>query len=259
MSIPIAAISGGSTCGASSSLIGGAGKKSASFFQYVFNFDDDNKYAMLNMIQYALLAIIPVLLLLKGIKHLMPDEDDSKGSLEILAESVGQIILIMLAIWFINKIIQFIPTYSGEAYQPFNETSFIIPFVLILATMQTKLGAKFNILIDRLMDLWHGKTSKGQQLQQGQGQGQGGGQGGAIRVTQPLAQMHQPSQADYLDRTQLLPSSSHLTQMPASAPVRQQPDFNNMYQQNPAAGGPQQFMAPEPSAANEMGGNWSSW
>ena len=91
------------------------------------------------------------------------------------------------------------------------------------------------------------------------GQGQGGGQGGAIRVTQPLAQMHQPSQADYLDRTQLLPSSSHLTQMPASAPVRQQPDFNNMYQQNPAAGGQQQFMAPEPSAANEMGGNWSSW
>lgn len=230
--------------GNDTTTMGGGAKKSPSFFQYVFNFDDDNKSAMLNMVQYAVLAIIPVLLLLKGIKHLIPDEDDSKGSLEILAESIGQIIIMMLVIWFINKVIQYIPTYSGEAYQPFNETSFIIPFVLILATMQTKLGAKFNILIDRLMDLWHGKTSQPPQQQQQQG---GGGQ---VRVTQPLAQMHQPSQADYLDRTQLLPSSSQLTQMPVAQPVRQQPDLNMLGQQ---------FMAPEPSAANEMGGNWSSW
>jgi hypothetical protein len=249
MSVPMPPSGGGLKGGYggsdNTSMMGGGAKKSPSFFQYVFNFDDDNKSAMLNMVQYAVLAIIPVLLLLKGIKHLIPDEDDSKGSLEILAESIGQIIIMMLVIWFINKVIQFIPTYSGEAYQPFNETSFIIPFVLILATMQTKLGAKFNILIDRLMDLWHGKTSQPPAQQQQQG-----GSGGQVRVTQPLAQMHQPSQADYLDRTQLLPSSSHLTQMPAAQPVRQQPDYNMVGQQ---------FMAPEPSAANEMGGSWSSW
>ena len=106
------------------------------------------------------------------------------------------------------------------------------------------------------MDLWHGKTAQAPQQQQQQQQGGGGG-GAGVRVTQPLAQMHQPSQADYLDRTQLLPSSPHLTQMPASAPVRQQPDFNNMYQQNPTA--MPGAWAPEPAAANEMGGNWSSW
>ena len=122
--------------------------ESMSFFSYVFNFDDENKSHIMNMIQYTLLTIIPVLLVLRGIKHIIPEDDDSKGSLEILFESVGQVILIMISIWFINKIIQFIPTYSGENYPKFNEVTFIIPFILILATMQTKLGAKFNILID---------------------------------------------------------------------------------------------------------------
>ena len=124
--------------------------ESAGFFSFVFNFDTENKHRIINMLQYTLLTIIPVLLILRGIKHIIPEDDESKGSLEILAESVGQVILIMLAIWFTNKIIYYIPTYSGEDYPKFNEISFIIPFILILATMQTKLGAKFNILIDRV-------------------------------------------------------------------------------------------------------------
>ena len=81
------------------------------FFQYVFNFDEDNKAALLNMIQYTILAIIPVLIILKITKHIIPEEDESKGSLEIVLESAGQIIIIMLAIWFTNKIINYIPTY----------------------------------------------------------------------------------------------------------------------------------------------------
>ena len=70
---------------------GGAG-----FFNYVFNFDTENKHRIMNMLQYTLLAIIPVLLILRAIKHIIPDDDESKGSFEILAESLGQLILIML-------------------------------------------------------------------------------------------------------------------------------------------------------------------
>ena len=134
--------------------------ESMNFFSYVFNFDHDNKMDIMNMLQYTLLAIIPILLLLKGIKHIVPEEDESKGSLEIVAESVGQIFLIMMGIWFINKIIRYIPTYSGENYHKFNNINFILPFVIILATMQTKLGAKLNILIDRVADLWYGKNTR---------------------------------------------------------------------------------------------------
>lgn len=223
--------------------------ESMGFLNYVFNFDTENKAHIMNMLQYTLLTIIPVLLILRGIKHIIPEDDESKGSLEILAESVGQVILIMLAIWFTNKVIQFIPTYSGESYPKFNETSFIIPFILILATMQTKLGAKFNILIDRVMNLITGRVTEPmtqqQQGQQQQGQGQN-----VVRTMQPLAggvQQHQPSQADYLDRNQLLPSNPQLSAMPTmQRQAPQQAPVQDMYQ------------SMEPVAANE-GGNWSSW
>ncbi len=224
--------------------------ESEGFFKFVFNFDSDNKHRIMNMLQYTLLTIIPVLLILRGIKHIIPEDDESKGSLEILAESVGQVILIMLAIWFTNKIIYYIPTYSGEDYPKFNEISFIIPFILILATMQTKLGAKFNILIDRVSAAVFGKKDE----QKGQQQGQN-----VVRVSQPLAgqgqiPIHQPSQADYLDRSQLLPSNPMMSSMPTKFPAQQlqqqQPaqDMNNMYMQ-----------APEPMAANEGGGWGTTW
>ena len=218
--------------------------ESAGFFSYVFNFDTENKHRIMNMLQYTLLSIVPVLLILRGIKHLIPVDDESKGSIEILAESVGQVILIMLAIWITNKIINFIPTYSGEEYPKFNEISFVIPFIIILATMQTKLGAKFNILIERVMNMIGGKAEPPKKDQQ---QGQN-----VVRVSQPLAGQHQPSQADYLDRNQLLPSNPMMSSMPTKYPAQQ------LQQQQPADTGMYQMMN-EPQAANEGGGGWGSW
>ena len=211
---------------------------SASFFEYVFNFDDDSKCGMSNMVQYSVIALIPVVLLLKGIKNFVPDDDDSKGSLEILAECIGQIAFIVLTIWFIDKIIRYVPTYSKCAYASFNSTSFILPFIILLTTMQTKFGAKLNILADRVVDLWHGKQPGDAGAQQ---------QNKNVRVTQPLsgAGQHQPSQADHLDTAQLLPGNPQLTAMPNIAPQQQQqpqgggqqqaPDFNAMYQEPMAA------------------------
>jgi hypothetical protein len=221
--------------------------ESSGFLNYVFNFDTENKHRIMNMLQYTLLSIIPVLLILRGIKHIIPEEDDSKGSFEILAESIGQVIVIMLAIWLTNKIINYIPTYSGEEYPKFNEITFVIPFIIILATMQTKLGAKFNILIDRVMNLIFGKKEEERRPQQQGGQN-------VVRVSQPLAGQHQPSQADYLDRNQLLPSNPALSSMPTKFPPQQ------LQQQQPAAVA-QEFcaMSNEPMAANEGGGGWGSW
>ena len=225
------------------------------FFEYVFNFDDENKNNIMNMLQYTVLSIIPVILILKLTKNIFPEEDDTKGSLEITAESIGQLLIIMLGIWFTNKIIQFIPTYSGEAYHKFNEITFILPFMIILATMQTKLGAKFNILTNRVMELWSGKPAE-VSTQQGQ-------QPNGVRVSQPFAgqgnqmqpqmQFHQPSQADHLDINQILPRNTQLTAMPQ----QQKPDFNQMYQ-NQAMGQPMTESF-EPMAANSaLGGMFGS-
>jgi hypothetical protein len=83
-----------------------------------------------------------------------------------------------------------------------------------------------------------------------------------VRVTQPLAvPQHQPSQSDYLDRNQLLPSNPQLSAMPP----QQGPDFNQMYQNQAPQGQQQQgmmVMDQGPMAANEAvggGGFGSLW
>ena len=58
------------------------------FFKHVFNFDDDSKSDILNIIQYALLAIIPIVILNKTIGKYVPEADDKKSSLEITAEVI---------------------------------------------------------------------------------------------------------------------------------------------------------------------------
>lgn len=231
-------------------------RESVGFFKHVFNFDEENKAKIFNMLQYGFMAIIPVLLVLKAVKHFIPEDDESKGSFEIAAECVSQILMILLAIWFTDKAIRFVPTYSTMDYEKFDATSFLIPLMLLMLTMQTKLGAKINILIERIMELWHGKSEDAVQHKQGSN----------VSVSQPLAGQHAPSQADYMDQSQLLPSAPGGTGMPNIA-QQQSPDFNNMYQQNttpmPGAASPGQegmYMDQGPMAANmALGGSFSTW
>ena len=164
------------------------------FIGYVFNFDDNNKNLLLNLFQYAFLAIPLVIIILKLVNYYTPEDDDTKGTLEIIVEILCSISMILLAIWFINKIIRYIPTYTKMQYAVFNETNFIIPLFIILFTMQTKLGAKINILIERLVDLYDGKTNLKDKDKKKKD----------YRTTQPIAQPagHQPSRADFLNNQQ---------------------------------------------------------
>jgi len=175
------------------------------FFNHVFNFDSDNKANMLNLIQYVLIAIIPVVLTLKAIKLYIPEEDDTKGSVEITLEVALQLFSIFFAIWFVDKIIRYFPTYSGVDYHKFNELNFVLPLLIILVTMQTKLGAKINILAQRVMDLWNGNNQSHQV---------GNSNNGNVKVSQPIVTpgIHQISRADTLDNSLISPPPQ---QMPA--------------------------------------------
>ena len=212
-------------------------EETESFFKFVFNFDDDSKSELLNLFQYAILAIIPIVLILKSIKHFIPEEDESKGSLELLAESVGQILYIILTLWLTNRMIKFVPTYSGAKYSSVNLMHALLPLLLIIITMQSKLGAKINVLADRVVGYAYGTDNKPQNNKQN------------VRVSQPLAGVqHQPSQADYLDQAQLLPSNPQLTAMPQVQGQQQQMQQNQpMMEQN------------IPMAANDGVGGFSAW
>ena len=96
-----------------------------SFFKHVFNFDNDTKSELLNIVQYAIMAIIPVVLVNKGIANYVPEADDKKNTLELMAEIIIQIVVMFLGLFMIDRIITYFPTYSGEKY-PDHEFSVIM-------------------------------------------------------------------------------------------------------------------------------------
>ena len=221
-------------------------KESMGFFKYVFNFDDENKAQILNMLQYGVLAIIPTIIILKITKNIVPEENEDKGSLEILVESVGQLILILLLIWLSNKVISYVPTYSKVEYPDFNIISVLLPWLVVLFTMQTKLGHKINILAERLTNVWEGNISLGEKKKE------------PLTVRQPFSGMHQPSQADTLGINTGVPpmmggGTTSLSNLP---PNQSAPNFNAMYQgpNTPMPGAASPQMAQEPMAANDAFG-----
>jgi len=130
--------------------------KSASigFFKHVFNFNEDSKAEILNIVQYSLIALIPIVVLNKSMQKFIPEADEQKGSLEILAEVVAQVLVIFVGLLFINRIITFIPNWSGVKYPDVNIVSIVLAVLLITLSLQTKLGEKVSILFERVVDLW---------------------------------------------------------------------------------------------------------
>jgi hypothetical protein len=237
-------------------IAGGSTKLSPSgFFNYVFNFDSDNKAILLNMFQYIVIALIPVIVVLKLIKEYIPEDDDKKESIELIIEIVIQIGVLFVAMYLIDKIIRYFPTYSNVPYTKFNEISFIIPTLVLIMTMQTKLGAKINILYDRVLEMWNGKN-----------QSKGGNNQGNIRVSQPIVMpgSHQVSRADTLDNTIM---SQRANQLPAQNNISLIDSLPNMMNNGGGGGNNMQSQAMqnafmdsmEPMAANgALGGAFGS-
>jgi hypothetical protein len=227
------------------------------FIKAVFPFDEDQKGLLLNIIQYSVLAIIPIFILLKLIKNYIPEAEDDKGSLVILVEVIGQVVAIFMALYFIHKIIDYIPTYSGFKYGDVNVFNIIPALLLILVTMQTKLGEKIEILADRAWDLYDGRpASNGSNKAQGQGQ---------VRVTQPLSQQYaMPPPPQQQQIMSMPPPQSQMTNMKSQSneySIPQTPNFNNMYAgpETPLVGASTPGSIMEPMAANDFfGGGFGS-
>ena len=122
------------------------------FFKHVFNFDDDSKSEILNIIQYAIIAIIPIVALNKLSQRYVPEANEEKSSLEILAEVIIQVLVIFLGILVVNRIITYIPTYSAVKYPEFSVIYIILAVLMITLSLQTKLGEKVSLLVDRLTE-----------------------------------------------------------------------------------------------------------
>ncbi len=201
------------------------------FFKHVFNFDSDSKAEMLNIIQYAILALIPIIILNKLMQKYIPEADEEKGSLEISVEVLLQVIIIVLGIFFVDRLVTFVPTYSGIKYLDFSVTTVVIATLLILLSLQTKLGEKISLLFDRVMELWNGPSDKDDKKKKGKGKG-------SVKVSQPISgqgqqqMQQQPSPDQSAQMQSLYGGSTPINQLPSSSTSTQQlPDYNAMYNQ----------------------------
>ena len=238
-----------------------------SFFKHVFNFDDDSKSELLNIIQYALIALIPVIILNKTIGKYVPEADDKKGSLELSAEIIIQVIVTFIGLLIIHRIITFVPTYSQTKYPEFNIVFIILAILMITLSLQTKLGEKVSILVDRILELWDGKSDNKKK----------GGKQPNVKVSQPISgqngsitgqAMAQTANTMYTDGTSInsLPTNDMSSGNDNSISPQQLPNYNNMYKEentklvNAASPGQQEGYS-EPMAANSVlgGGAFGSW
>ena len=226
------------------------------FFKYVFNFDEDSKNDMMNIVQYAVLAIIPVIVLNKTMQKYVPEADEEKGSAEILAEVIFQIVYMFLGLFFIHRIISYIPRYSGTKYPEYHVIYNILSTLLVLLSLQTKLGEKVSILFDRVVELWEGKKDDDKKKKDGK-KGKGN-----VKVSQPISQGQSAvvTQSLYTGSSNMGASSdgTSISQLPMTG-TQQQPDYNSMYRNdhNPMVGAATPgFEQPMIMAANEaLGGS----
>ena len=233
---------------------------STTFFKHVFNFDDDSKSEILNILQYSLIAIIPLVILNKTMQKYVPEAEDKKSSLEVSAEVIIQIVVMFMGLLIIHRIITFIPTYSGAKYPEFHIIYIILAILMITMSLQTKLGEKVSLLVDRVSELWNGK----QEMKKN-------GKSGSVKVSQPISgqQMmpQQMSQPAMTDGTAISSLPTYDTSQ--STQSQQMPNYDSMYRQDTtplvgaaSPGMTMEGMTPfEPMAANSVlgGGAFGSW
>ena len=214
------------------------------FLSHVFSMTEESNAEVLNVIQYSSLGVLPIIVLNKSIQKFIPEADPDSSTIELLAEIFIQLVLMFVGIIIIHRVITYIPTYSGFKYENLNLTNVILAFLVIVLSIQTKLGLKVNILFDRALELWNGPTLEKKE-----------GMKDKMKVSRPVSQ-HTPSQADYLDNS----SMQNGLFPPAPVATTKQNSVMESYDNMMHTGGNGPVeMNPGPMAANGLlGGSFGS-
>ena len=209
------------------------------FLGHVFSTSDESKAEFLNTTQYALLAVVPVVVLNKSIQRFIPEADPEKSTLELLVEIFIQLVVMFCGIIIIHRIITYFPTYSGFKYEHLALTHVILAFLFIVLSIQTKMGLKVNILVDRVNELWNGTSSQSNNEKRA---------ANGVRVSQ-----HSPSQADFLDNSSIQQGTFPPAPVASTGPSK--PSYDTMMR----GSGMSEDMYMGPMAANSvLGGSFGT-
>jgi len=127
------------------------GSTSGSFVNYMFSMSDGEKVEIINMFQYVILAIIPILVIVRLMQNYIPPLNNKKATIEIAIELIVQLVVLFGLFFFVHKLIAFIPTYTKQQYQNVQFLPLVLPLLFVLFTMDKNFGEKAQLLLKRLL------------------------------------------------------------------------------------------------------------
>lgn len=230
-------------------IVGGAPPTSSSFLSQIFSTSPESVSEIYNSIQFAVTALIPIFILNKIIAKVIPEPNIESSSLIILGEILLQVFIVSVGVILIYRFVNYFPTFSGFKYETLSLAGPTLFFIILLFSIQSKLGIKANILADRLYEIWNGPQEDNKKNIRKN-----------VRTMSPISpMMHTPSQADFLDDSVMNTPMSSLPNPISTKNVS--PQVNNvgfgMRSSGPESRGMDAYMGP--AAANSMiGGSFGT-
>ncbi len=117
------------------------------FFSYVFKLSKFKQSDLLNFVQYSAISIIPFTLLYYYIKKYTTNITYESSSLYIILVTFISITLFVVGIFFIDRIVNFIPTLSGKYYDVINLTNISIILIMVLLITRAGYAERTSILL----------------------------------------------------------------------------------------------------------------
>ena len=229
--------------------------KTNTFLSHMFSFDNDTKNELMNIGQYAILSIVPLVALVKLIDGLVANFDPTKGNIELVGEILVHLTLLIIAVFLVDRLVKYIPTYSGKSHKAINFLNIIIMFYLTT----DKIGEKITELSSRVNDMWNGNLKSVEGVENKK-------DGNKVKVTQPIKQVqkpqptHQASRADYLNaHEQMSATQNHQNEVMEQAPQQQNGASNDMYNSMGYQAPGNQMGMMEPMDANDALGGFTSF
>ena len=122
-----------------------------SFISHMTDLTDKDKASLINLTQYTVMSILPLIVFIYIMKNYLPKFNEHKGSLEIAVEVILQLVFVVLVFWAIHRFILFISVYSGVAYDNINLLNIVLPILFILFTLDTNVSKKINLIVNRVL------------------------------------------------------------------------------------------------------------
>jgi len=127
---------------------------SKGFFSWVFYMDEKMKTELTNIGQYISLALLLYSVLIYFINMYFPLIDETNSSIEIIIKLIAFVYILFYSIYFMNRVICYIPTFSGNPYPDFimYDSKYMFPSIISIVISTISFHDSFKLGIHSLFD-----------------------------------------------------------------------------------------------------------